>query len=168
MEATAKREATEGIGFGLVAGIVFAMMEIAGAAMMGQHPLMPLRMFASVALGKDAMDVSSIGTVVVAGMLAHLLLSGIYGLIYGLVMARLPAETQTGWARQIGIGLLFGAMLWLVNFQVIGRLLYPWFLTAPQMLQMLMHAMFYGLPLALMFAGAERRAQHVRRAHTHA
>lgn len=162
------REAKEGIGFGLIAGIIFAIMESVGAAMMGNPPLMPFRLFASVVLGQSAMDATSIGTVFVVGVLAHLGLSAVFGLIYGLINSQLSTETQTNWGREVGLGLLFGACLWLVNFQVVARLFYPWFLTAPQFLQMMMHAVFFGLPLSLMFAGAERRVHHIRRAPTSA
>lgn len=168
MADATKRGAKEGLSFGLIAGIIFAMMEIAGAAMMGNPPLMPLRMFASVVLGGSAMQTASLGSVVVVGTIAHLALSAVFGLIYGLVNARFSPKTETSWGRQAGLGLLFGAMIWLVNFQIIARILYPWFLMTPQFLQMAMHAMFFGLPLALMYAAAERRVQHIGRAHVHA
>lgn len=41
--------------------------------------------------------------------------------------ARLSTQTQTRWGRQVGLGLVFGAMPWLVNFQIVARLFYPWF-----------------------------------------
>jgi len=152
-----KRGAKEGLGFGIIAGIIFAMMEVVGAAMMGNPPLMPIRMFASVLLGQSALEATPMGTAFIVGSLVHMALSGAFGVVYGLINARFSPETQTRWGRQVGIGLVFGAMLWLVNFQIIARALYPWFLTTPQFLQMMMHAMFFGLPLALMYAGAERR-----------
>jgi uncharacterized membrane protein YagU involved in acid resistance len=168
MSDTFKRGAKEGLGFGVIAGVIFAMMEIAGAVMMGNPPLMPVRAFASVLLGQGAMQTASVGTVVVVGTIVHLALSAVFGLIYGIVNARFSSKTETSWGRQAGLGLLFGAMIWLVNFQIIARILYPWFLMMPQFLQMVMHAMFFGLPLALMYAAAERRVQHIGRAHAHA
>jgi hypothetical protein len=95
----------------------------------------------------------------VVGIIAHLTLSGIYGLAYGVVNAMFSPRTETSWGRQMAIGVVFGAALWLVNFQIIARIVYPWFLDAPQALQLLMHAVAFGLPLALMYAGAERRVQ---------
>jgi hypothetical protein len=47
--------------------------------------------------------------------------------------------------------------VWFVNFQIIARVLYPWFLGAPQFLQAVMHGLFFGLPLALIYAASERR-----------
>lgn len=162
MTGATRRGAKEGLGFGLIAGVIFALAEMIGAAMMGDPPLMPVRMFASVVLGESALQTASLGSVVVVGTIAHLALSAVFGLIYGVVNARLSSTTETSWGRQVGLGLLFGVMLWLVNFQIIARILYPWFLMTPQVLQMAMHAMFFGLPLGLMYAAAERRVQHVR------
>lgn len=161
--------APEWAAFGAVAGLVFAATAMGGAAVMGNSALMPLRSFASVVLGDSAMQTSaSLGVVVVVGILAHLALSAIFGLVYGLVSARFSTETEASWGRQAGQGLLYGAMIWAVNFQLVARLLYPWFLDTPQLLQMLMHAMFFGLPLALIYAAAERRLHHVHTAPTHA
>jgi predicted small integral membrane protein len=164
MRETTKRAVNEGIGFGLVAGLIFGVMEVIGAAMMGNPPLMPVRMFASVVLGEEAMMQTPLSTAVPIGLIAHFALSAMFGLVYGLINSRLSAATETSYGRQAVIGLVFGAMLWLVNFQIVARILYPWFLEAPQFLQMAMHAMFFGLPLALMFAAGERHAHHVGRA----
>jgi hypothetical protein len=45
----------------------------------------------------------------------------------------------------------------MVSFQFVGRGYYPWFLDVPQFEQILMHAVFMGLPLAMLFTAAERR-----------
>lgn len=162
MRDTAKRSVKEGIGFGIVAGIIFAFMEIARAAMMGDPPLMPVRMFASVLLGKAALETVSGGTALLVGTFAHLALSALFGLVYTGINGRFSEESRTRWGRQALIGLSFGIALWLVNFQIIARLIYPWFLMTPQFLQMAMHAMAFGLPLGLFYAGAERRVSHFR------
>ncbi|MDP2270452.1 MAG: hypothetical protein Q8N23_24285 [Archangium sp.] len=160
MSEAMKRGAKEGVGFGLIAGAIFVVMEVVGAAMMGQPALMPIRMFASTVLGQAALMESSAAAVLIVGTIVHFALSGVFGLIYGLINGRFSTSTETSFGRQAGLGLLFGAMLWLANFQLIARVLYPWFLDAPQFLQMAMHAMFFGLPLGLMYAAAERRAHH--------
>jgi hypothetical protein len=141
---------------GLVAGIVFAMMEVAGAAMMGNPPLMPIRMFASVVLGRSALQ-GSLGTALIVGMIAHLALSAVFGVIYGALDARASEETKTSYRRQAGLGIAFGLAVWLVDFQVVARVLYPWFVGTPQFLQAMMHGIFFGLPLALVHVAAERR-----------
>ena len=168
MTAETRRGAKEGLEFGILAGIIFAIMEITAAAASGHPALMPLKMFASVVLGKAALEPTAGSSVLLVGMVAHLALSGAFGMVYGIVNQRLSTETQTQFARQAGIGLIAGALLWLGNFQVIGRLLYPWFLRQPQVPALLMHAVFFGLPLGLFYAAAKRKARHIGRAAAHA
>jgi hypothetical protein len=162
MREVAKRGLREGVGFGLLAGLIFFVVEIIVAAVQGMPPLAPVRLFASTALGPAALS-GPIGSVFVVGVLAHVVLSAIYGAIYGAINAGLSAQTETSYARQASLGLLFGAALWLVNFQIFSRLMYPWFLDASQTVQLVLHAVAYGLPLSLMYASAERTAQHVVR-----
>jgi hypothetical protein len=156
MASENRRSVGEGITAGLIAGVIFAMMEIVGAAMMGNPALMPVRMFASVVLGRSAME-GPLGTALVVGTIAHLALSAVFGVAFGLFSARLSEATKTSFGRQAGIGILFGLAVWFVNFQIIARVLYPWFLGAPQFLQAMMHGLFFGLPLALIYAASERR-----------
>jgi uncharacterized membrane protein YagU involved in acid resistance len=151
------RSVGEGVTAGLIAGVIFAMMEVIGAAMMGKPPLMPFRMFASVVLGKGAME-GAVGTALVVGTIAHLALSAVFGFVYGLLARRQAEQGRTSFGRQAGLGIAFGLAVWLVNFQIIARVLYPWFLESPQVLQAMMHGLFYGLPLALIYAAFERRA----------
>ena len=48
MQEDTRRAVKEGLAYGSVAGVLFGTMEIAGATLMGDPPVMPLRMFASV------------------------------------------------------------------------------------------------------------------------
>lgn len=163
MNQKTRRGIKEGIGLGLIAGVIFAVMEVVAAVMMGNPALMPFRMFASTVLGSAALETAGAGTAFLVGAIAHLILSGIFGLIYGAVNAQFGADTRASWGQQAGIGVAFGALLWLVNFQIIARVLYPWFLEAPQFAQMMLHALFFGLPLGVMYAAAERRVVLPRR-----
>jgi hypothetical protein len=158
MATVRSRSIKEGIGYGIVAGIIFGAMEMLGARLMGDPAIAPLRMFASIVLGQDALAVTAPGTAIVVGTVVHLILSGIFGLVYGLVNSRFSREIRTERRNQAVLGLLYGTALWLVNFQFIARLFYPWFLELPQLLQLGMHVLFFGIPLALMYGGAERRA----------
>ena len=62
--STTKRSFYEGVGYGVVAGIVFAIAEVIGALAMGMPPLMPVRMFASIAMGESAMMSENLGAVI--------------------------------------------------------------------------------------------------------
>jgi hypothetical protein len=164
MTESARRGVKEGLEFGLGAGIIFATVEIAGATMMGSGPVMSVRMLASVVLGHAAFDTATVAKVLLVGGVVHLALSAIFGVAYGLFAGRLPPNMQTSLSKQAWLGLVFGATLWLVNFRLVSVIFYPWFLQMPQVLQMFLHATFFGLPLALMYAVAERRAHPNRRA----
>ncbi len=161
---TLRRNIKEGALYGLIAGAIFAVAEIGASAAMGDPALMPVRMFASILLGQAALQEVAIGTAVVVGLLVHFALSAIFGVAYGAINNVFSQATRADVARQAGIGLGFGAVLWFVNFQIIARLLFPWFLMANQFAQLILHAVFFGLLLGLMFAAAERRVEQPRRA----
>ena len=158
----AKRTGMEGTALGLIAGIVFGVTQIIAAAASGESVLLPLRMFASVALGPDALETTSLLRLLIAGNVVHLSLSALFGWIYVQVNDRLPMAEHTRRGRQALFGLLYGALLWLIGFQLLARLWYPWFLQMPPLAQVLMHALAYGLPLGLMYAGFERKVEHAR------
>ncbi|RKG95554.1 hypothetical protein D7X32_38640, partial [Corallococcus carmarthensis] len=61
------------------------------------------------------------------------------------------------WEFQAAVGMLFGIFVWLVDFQLLARGYFPWLLSVPQFLQIVWHAVFLGLPMALLFTAAERR-----------
>ena len=155
-----KRGVMEGVGFGLIAGVIFAAVEIIAAAILGNQPMMPVRLFASVLLGPSALQSAPLDTAVVVGYGMHLTLSAFYGLVYGVANALLLSPTtERSLGRQAELGLFYGLAIWLVNYQLIARMFYPWFLEPPQFLHMAMHALCFGLPLALMYAGGERQGQ---------
>jgi len=157
MTGSTRRRLKEGLEFGLIAGLILATLEIAGAVAMGARPVTPLRMAASVVLGHAAFAETAIGRSLVVGAMVHSLLSAVFGVVYGAFAAQLPVELQTNRGKQVWLGLCFGAALWLVNFQIAAVLFYPWFLKTPPLLQLPMHALFFGLPLTLMYSAAERR-----------
>ena len=158
------RVLSQGMGYGLIAGLVFGTVEIIGSAAMGNPTLMPIRMFASVLLGQEAFSETVWrGWFVALGLGVHFGLSALFGLIYSAIESRMSVEGRTSWGRQSAVGLLFGAAIWLVNFQIIARIFYPWFLETPQFLQLALHAVTFGLPLGLMFAAAERYQRRTKR-----
>jgi hypothetical protein len=158
MRDDTRKAALEGVGFGLVAGMIFALVQIAVAGR-GEAPLLPLRMSASVLLGRAALDSTSVGVATLVGLGVHLGLSALFGLAYGLIDGHRRREPERSWTRQAALGSFYGLVLWLIDFQVVGRLTHPWFLAVPQLGQAMMHSFFFGVPLALMYV---QRARHAR------
>ena len=149
------RALKEGVGFGVIAGILFAIASMIVAAAGGQPAAEPLRNAASVVLGSDAL-VSMSGGTLLTGIVVHVVLSAIFGAVYGLFDGALSRDLRSSYGWQAGLGLVFGVALWLVNFQIIARVVYPWFIDQNQLVAAAMHAVFFGLPLGLMIAASER------------
>ncbi|TPI46225.1 hypothetical protein FJW05_15320 [Mesorhizobium sp. B2-9-1] len=127
---------------GVVAGIVFAAFEmIVTAMMMGAGAFfMPLRMIGAIALGPGALDPGySLVTASVAGVIVHMVLAIIYGMIFGEIAAMLRGPVAI-----IGAASLFGLALWLINFYVIAPTLFPWFLQSSPLVQFIAHTFFFG------------------------
>ena len=149
------RTLKEGVGFGVIGGIIMALAMMIGAAAAGEPAVQPLRLVASVVMGSDAL-VATGGGVLLTGLLAHLVLSAIFGAVYGLFDSALSRDLRSSYGWQAGLGLVFGVALWLVNYQIIARIIYPWFIDQNQLFHVAMHAVFFGLPLGLMIAASER------------
>lgn len=150
--------ATNGVLFGLAAGVVLALAEVVLAVAAGDSPMRPVRMAAAVALGPPALTPQvAVGTALLVGLGVHFALSAVFGLLYSVLDAMLPVDGRSQWEFQAPVGMLFGIFLWMVSFQFVGRGYYPWFLDVPQFEQIVLHAVFLGLPLAMLFTAAERR-----------
>jgi hypothetical protein len=141
---------------GIVAGIVFAAFEmIVSALMMGPGAFfMPLRMIGGIALGPEALDPGySIIAAGVAGVMVHVVLSVVYGVIFGEIAAMLRGQ-----AAFMVAGSIFGLALWLINFYVIAPLAFPWFLESNPLMQFIAHTVFFGSVLGYYLWESHRRS----------
>lgn len=104
---------------GIVGGLGMMMAEMIIAALMGMDAFMPPRMIAGMALGQRAMEPATpLMTAAPVGLLIHMMLSIIYGLIFAWLLSVIPALRST--AALIVATSFFGLLLWLVNFYVIA------------------------------------------------
>lgn len=149
--------AKNGLGFGLLAGVVFALAQCLTSWVAGEGVLRPVRYAASEVLGARALAEPSLGLILAVGLTLHLAFSAFLGLAYSLLDSRLSPELRPNVPHQLAVGMLFGIGVWVVTFQFMGRGYFPWFLQVPQFGQVVMHAVFFGAPLGLLFAAAERR-----------
>ncbi len=133
---------------GIVAGVVFAAFEmIVSAIMMGAEAFfMPLRMIGAIALGSAALEPNySLAAAGFAGLLVHMALSVVYGIIFAAAMS----QWRRGDGFTVLLATLYGIALWLVNFYVIAPIAFPWFLEANPVVQFIAHAFFFGTVLGL-------------------
>ncbi len=150
-----------GLIMGVIAGIFFAMFEMFMAAIMGQGFFMPLRMIGAIALGQRALDpVYSLTVAGLVGVVVHLLLSGIYGVVFGVVASNIASLRASRLALILAAS-VYGLLLWIVNFSLIAPLAFPWFGMANPIVQFVAHTFFYGTGLGLLLA-IRRAARAVR------
>lgn len=159
LSTTAKRTATEGVGFGVLCGVILLAAEI---AVIG--PAASLRTPASLVLGPGAFD-SSLGTTYLAGLVVHVVLSGVFGLGYAEIEARLSDEPRRHIQFQIGLAAIYAIAVYLVSVEIIAPVLFPWLITASPWKDLALMSLFFGAPLGWMMAAAER---HVPQLITHA
>lgn len=139
----------EGILGGLVAGVIFAVVQMIVAGAAGMGAMAPWRMFASIVAGRGALVGEMTFGLFLLGFIVHFVLSALFGMIWGAIARGLPYEVRTSWGQHAAGAMAFGFVLWLVNFQVIARVAYPWFLGMNQLAQVLLHVLAFGLPLGL-------------------
>ncbi len=139
-----------GLTMGVVAGITFAMFEMIMATILGDGFFAPLRMIGAIVLGPDALvPIYPVTVAALAGMVVHLVLSGIFGLIFGLIASSIRFVRASSQSLVIA-ATIFGILLWIVNFYLIAPLVFPWFGMANPYVQFVSHAFFYGTPLGLL------------------
>ncbi len=155
--STTPWSAKNGLGFGLLAGVVFAIAECLTSWMAGDSVLRPVRYAASEVLGVRALTEPSLALILIVGLGLHFAFCAFLGLVYSLIDARLSPELRPSVTHQLAVGMLFGIGIWVLTFQFMGRGYFPWFLEVPQFSQLVLHAVFFGAPLGLLFAAAERR-----------
>jgi hypothetical protein len=151
-----------GLASGLAVGVLFGLAEMIGSAFLRAPVLSPWRAFASTVLGRRALAETPLGAALIVGVIAHFALSAIYGVVFAVANHALGPETRGNASREAAIGLLFGLGLYVLNFQIIVRVIYPWFRMANQPAQVIYHTAFFGLPLALLVASRERRAARLQ------
>ena len=141
-----------GLIMGVLAGIIFAMFEMLMAAILGQGFFMPLRMIGAIVLGQRALDPAYFLAVAgLVGLVVHMILSGLYGMVFGAVAGSIPFVRASRFAVILAAS-IFGLLLWLVNFFLIAPLAFPWFGMANPLVQVVAHIFFYGTALGLLLA----------------
>jgi uncharacterized membrane protein YagU involved in acid resistance len=145
-----------GVIGGIVAGIIFAAFEMmASAAMMGLDAFfMPLRMIGAILVGPGALEPSySIWTAGTAGLVVHMVLSMVYGVVFAMILGGLRSAT---W--DVALGAAYGFALWIINFYLIAPQAFPWFLDANPVIQFIAHSFFFGAALGWFVWGSRERA----------
>jgi hypothetical protein len=153
-EGVIGRIESETVVSGVAAGFILGLSEVIVSVLSGHSPLLPLRSAASIVLRDDAFGANA-PLITLVGAAVHFSIAVMFGFAYGVVQSQIPWSDRVRGMRQAAMGIGFGTIVWLLNFQFIGRLFYPSMLDHSQLMQWALHAFGFGLPLGLLFAERE-------------
>ncbi len=143
-----------GVVGGELAGAVFAMLTMWFATSLGNDAKMPLLMISTITAGRDSMTDG--GASVAAGVGVHLALSALFGVLFALVVPRMRTN-----GTLLLSGLVWGLIVYAINFRLISPALFPVFQDANQPFEVLVH-LVYGLIVASLFLSRGVRADEPR------
>jgi hypothetical protein len=153
-EGVIGRIESETVVAGVAAGFIMGLSEVIASVLSGQSALLPLRSAASILLREDAFG-DNAPMIALVGAAVHISIAVMFGFAYGVVNSQIPWADRVRGLRQALLGGAFGTVVWLLNFQLIGRFFYPWMLDHSQIVQWALHAFGFGLPLGMLFAERE-------------
>jgi|SRR6266536_952212 len=139
---------------GLLAGVVFAAVTMWFADSTAGKADMPLRMISTVVKGDQAMAAGT--TSVGLGVVVHMVLSALFGVLFALVVPGLRTNGTIALA-----GTLYGALLYVVNFLVLAPLAFTVFEDANQPFELFAHIVFGTLLGFAFFSSGARRGEPV-------
>jgi hypothetical protein len=114
-----------GIAAGICAGMALGLVQFVISAAQQQGALSPFRLVASLALGAIAFQPQTpTALLMTVGTVLHLALAALFGVVFVALLALAFQLSARTWML-IGYGLLFGFLLWEVNFLAILPGLYP-------------------------------------------
>lgn len=139
---------------GLVAGIIFAVATMWFVTSLDMPARTPLLMISTVVLGDDAMTNGDANSTI--GWIVHLVLSIAFGLVFALIARRLRTNGEVALA-----GLVYGGLLYLVNFQILARIWFETFKMANQPFEVVVHIVFGALLAVALYNSGPRRGEHL-------
>lgn len=139
---------------GAIAGVVFAMFEMIMAAVLNgtEAFFMPLRMIGAIGLGTSALDpASSLLSAGAAGLVIHMALSMMYGVMVAGVIAKVGSLAQST-LSVVAVASAAGFALWILNFFVLAGVFgWNWFPDSQNIaVQFVAHTVMYGSVLGLL------------------
>lgn len=132
---------------GIIAGAILAAFDMMfSAIVIGANAFfMPLRMIGAIVLGPAALDADySLPTAAIVGLIVRMILSVAFAMVFAWLASPTAADATLAFR-----GMMFGTVLWIVNFYVIAPLAgWAWFPERTNSaVQFLTHAFLYGCPL---------------------
>lgn len=114
--------ATTGAFLGMFAALASLMLNVAGSALVGQHPLRLIQEYLTFPLGEKALQVTG-GLTLLIGCCLYIATGMLLGIIFQVALARLGGDASLG--RRLLIATVLAIAVWLVNFYGILSWLQP-------------------------------------------
>lgn len=150
---------TRGVTAGLFGGFAFILANMWFSAAHGKPAVAPLLAISTIFHGSAMPEMQP--AEVVIGLVTHFALSLVFGVVFAAVVAFLRLAERP--LVLVGAGLAYGLLLYLVNFQILSRLFFPWFVNPNgpnQLFELWIHPIGFGLflvPFFLATSSAARR-----------
>lgn len=153
-----------GIGYGILAGTIFAMGEMFINLFMGKEFFGPLRLIGSMVLGTQAlMPTYSLLIAGIVGLIVHMMMSAIFGLIFFVLLTIFKQRSASILGLMIS-GSIYGLVLWVVNFLIIAPMLFPQFGMASQFWNgFIAHTFLFGGIIGLFAAVAKPKYDEINK-----
>lgn len=150
---------TRGVAAGLVGGLAFILVNMFVAQSAGKPPVAPFLDISTLFRFSEMPNTepSAVPVEVTLGLIVHLFNSVLFGIVFALIAPLLRST-----ALLVAGGLAYGVVLYVVNFQIIGRLFFPWFVDPrgpDQVVELLVHPLAYGLVLVPFFLSVAHRGR---------
>lgn len=108
---------------GLAAGTLFILANMWFAQAHGKPLVAPFLSISTIFHGSDKPVIDP--TNVIAGVVLHAGLSMLFGIVFALLVGLFRLDRRP--LVLAGSAVAYGLVLYLVNFQILGRLFFPWF-----------------------------------------
>lgn len=147
---------------GLIAGVVFLMMEMILVAITSGSPWGPPRMMAAMVMGEGVLPPPATFdvTIMMVAMVVHVILSILLSVVFAWVLSRWRLSA----AAAVALGGAFGLLVYLVNFYPVAAILFPWFAMARNWISIISHVAF-GAVLAWAYLALARSKRGVPHPH---
>ncbi|MDQ2852011.1 MAG: hypothetical protein M3Y49_15025 [Actinomycetota bacterium] len=150
---------TRGAAAGLAGGLLFALANMWFSTAHGKPSVAPFLAISTI-FHASAMPVMSQPDVI-TGLVLHLGLSLLFGIVFALIVTMLGLSTRP--LLLLAAGLVYGLVLYIVNFQIIGRIFFPWFVNPKgpnQIFELWIHPIAFGLILVPFLLGFRASTRH--------
>ena len=141
-----------GTTIGILGSLASFIFHVVGSLMVNQDPLKFLRVYGTVFLGARALTTEDLNFFMLVAVV-HFSIGAIAGAVFHVLVNRF-VPNRTG--LQIGLGVLYGLVMWIVNFYLVLSWLQPRLVGEAYVLQLMpawiaaLTHVIYGLTLGLL------------------